>query len=227
MRFPLNILPSVITSVVEARVSMQRINKFLLGKELDPQAVLRLSAFSNDDDIALAIKGMLIVAVFNHLYANQTIQTAISIGAETKRFCTESICALNADRSSQSSGKSAQVIFLLIIYYILIMRTDLARLGKSSLLSAFLGEMPKNKGSVEIRGSVAYVPQQPWIQNATVKNNILFGRPFDSKRFKAAVKTCELTPDFAMLPAAEETEIGEKGSLIFYYDSHSYALNIK
>lgn len=83
--------------------------------------------------------------------------------------------------------------------------------GKSSLLSAYLGEMDKISGLVNRIGSVAYVPQQAWIQNATLKNNILFGRPFDKKRYDKVVEACALKADFDMLPAGDQTEIGEKG----------------
>jgi len=71
--------------------------------------------------------------------------------------------------------------------------------------------MPKQAGEVILRGSVAYVPQQAWIQNATVKNNILFGKEMDDKKYQKAVEVCELTKDLAMLPAGDDTEIGEKG----------------
>lgn len=83
--------------------------------------------------------------------------------------------------------------------------------GKSSLLSAFLGEMEKISGRVNSVGSVAYVPQQAWIQNATLKDNILFGRSFDRKRYEKVVEACALRQDFDMLPAGDQTEIGEKG----------------
>lgn len=83
--------------------------------------------------------------------------------------------------------------------------------GKSSLLSAYLGEMEKVSGRVNLLGKVAYVPQQAWIQNATLKNNILFGKPLDEKRYDRVIQACALKPDFAMLPAGDSTEIGEKG----------------
>jgi ATP-binding cassette subfamily C (CFTR/MRP) protein 1 len=50
--------------------------------------------------------------------------------------------------------------------------------GKSSLLSALLGEMIRMEGEANVRGKVAYVPQQAWMRNATLKNNILFGKKF-------------------------------------------------
>ncbi|KAJ2802822.1 hypothetical protein H4R21_002273, partial [Coemansia helicoidea] len=83
--------------------------------------------------------------------------------------------------------------------------------GKSSLMSAVLGDMVKCAGAVTIRGSVAYVPQQPWIMNATVRDNILFGHRFDQAFYDRVVDACALRPDLDMLPAGDMTEIGEKG----------------
>ncbi|CAH0555481.1 unnamed protein product [Brassicogethes aeneus] len=83
--------------------------------------------------------------------------------------------------------------------------------GKSSLILASLGEMEKNSGRVNTIGSIAYVAQQAWIQNATLKDNILFGKPYDQRIYNKVVKACALKPDFDMLPAGDQTEIGEKG----------------
>ncbi|XP_046664345.1 multidrug resistance-associated protein 1-like [Homalodisca vitripennis] len=83
--------------------------------------------------------------------------------------------------------------------------------GKSSLISAFLGEMDKISGYVNTKGTIAYVPQQAWIQNATLRDNILFGSSFNSKKYINTVEACALTQDFDMLPSGDFTEIGEKG----------------
>ncbi|KAK6109907.1 multi drug resistance-associated protein (MRP) [Brugia pahangi] len=83
--------------------------------------------------------------------------------------------------------------------------------GKSSLLSAILGEMDKLNGSVDVVGSIAYAPQQPWIQNLSLMDNILFGTPFDPQRYETVLDACALKPDLATLPAGDQTEIGEKG----------------
>lgn len=83
--------------------------------------------------------------------------------------------------------------------------------GKSSLISAFLGEMEKIDGSVNIDGSIAYVPQQAWIQNATLQDNILFGKPLNKRLYDKVIQACALTADLAMLPGGDQTEIGEKG----------------
>ncbi|XP_061394492.1 multidrug resistance-associated protein 1 isoform X15 [Musca vetustissima] len=83
--------------------------------------------------------------------------------------------------------------------------------GKSSVVQAYLGEMEKISGSVNTVGSIAYVPQQAWIQNSTLRDNILFGKPYDRKRYNRVIDACALRPDIQMLSAGDQTEIGEKG----------------
>ncbi|KAJ3103717.1 Multidrug resistance-associated protein 1 [Phlyctochytrium planicorne] len=83
--------------------------------------------------------------------------------------------------------------------------------GKSSLISAMIGEMKSNRGSVTFSGSVGYTTQQAWIVNASVKENILFGRPYDEKKYNEVVRACCLLPDFAVLPDGDLSEIGERG----------------
>uniref|UniRef100_W5MJY3 ABC-type glutathione-S-conjugate transporter n=1 Tax=Lepisosteus oculatus TaxID=7918 RepID=W5MJY3_LEPOC len=83
--------------------------------------------------------------------------------------------------------------------------------GKSSLLSAILGETEKRSGRVLVKGSVAYVPQQAWIQNATLRENVIFGREKKEAWYQRVVEACALLPDLEILPAGDATEIGEKG----------------
>lgn len=83
--------------------------------------------------------------------------------------------------------------------------------GKSSLISALLGEMEKLSGIVNVDGSLAYVSQVAWIQNATLMDNILFGKPLNKAFYEKIIHACALTADLAMLPAGDQTEIGEKG----------------
>ena len=83
--------------------------------------------------------------------------------------------------------------------------------GKSALLSALLHEMPATAGIVSVRGSIAYTAQDPWIQNGTVEGNILMGLPMSKGRYQEVVKACALESDLEMLPAGDQTEIGEKG----------------
>ena len=57
---------------------------------------------------------------------------------------------------------------------------------------------------------MAYVPQQAWIQNCTLKDNILFGKNLDESKYAKIVDACALKPDFEILPGGDSTEIGEK-----------------
>uniref|UniRef100_A0A671WXD4 ABC-type glutathione-S-conjugate transporter n=1 Tax=Sparus aurata TaxID=8175 RepID=A0A671WXD4_SPAAU len=83
--------------------------------------------------------------------------------------------------------------------------------GKSSLLSAMLGEMERRSGFISIKGSVAYIPQQAWIQNTSLKDNILFGGERKESWYHRVLEACALLPDLDILPAGDSTEIGEKG----------------
>lgn len=83
--------------------------------------------------------------------------------------------------------------------------------GKSSLLAALLGQMHLVNGQVTLKPSCAYVAQQSWILNASVKENILFGQAFNSKRYYEAVYCCSLTEDLAAFSHGDQTEVGENG----------------
>ncbi|KAI0795014.1 multidrug resistance-associated ABC transporter [Abortiporus biennis] len=83
--------------------------------------------------------------------------------------------------------------------------------GKSSLLQALIGEMRRTRGNATFSSSVAYVPQTAWIMNATLRENIIFGRDVDEERLREIIHACCLEHDLEMLPQGEDTEIGEKG----------------
>ncbi|NXU19083.1 MRP1 protein, partial [Pardalotus punctatus] len=83
--------------------------------------------------------------------------------------------------------------------------------GKSSFLSAVLGEMEKLEGMVQRRGSVAYVSQQAWIQNDSLQENILFGSHLNRPYYELVLESCALLPDLEQLPNGDQTEIGERG----------------
>lgn len=83
--------------------------------------------------------------------------------------------------------------------------------GKSSILHALLGDQYKTTGTVILRGSVAYVAQQPWVLNASVRDNITFGKQWDPEFYVETVKACALVDDLAQLPNGDQTEVGDKG----------------
>ncbi|ETP52527.1 hypothetical protein F442_02504, partial [Phytophthora nicotianae P10297] len=79
--------------------------------------------------------------------------------------------------------------------------------GKSSLLNALLGEMTLKRGSLDLRGDVSYVSQETWIRNLDVRDNILFGEPFDAERYETVLEASELAMDLHALPYGDRTEI--------------------
>ncbi|XP_073824005.1 sulfonylurea receptor [Musca autumnalis] len=85
--------------------------------------------------------------------------------------------------------------------------------GKSSLLSALLMEMPLISGDMiwNKSSTIAFVPQQPWLLNASIRENILFGESFRPKRYDFVLDACALKPDIDLMPAGDLTVIGERG----------------
>ena len=76
--------------------------------------------------------------------------------------------------------------------------------------------MEKLSGRVNTNGKIAYIPQQAWIQNCSLRNNIQFGRGFNETVYNNVINACALKPDIAMLPGGDSTEIGEKVLFIKY-----------
>tara|TARA_B110000977_G_scaffold200812_1_gene292715 strand:+ start:9872 stop:14014 length:4143 start_codon:yes stop_codon:yes gene_type:complete len=83
--------------------------------------------------------------------------------------------------------------------------------GKSTFLSALNRFVPNVEGDFSVSGRVAYVAQQAWILNSTIKDNILFGKPFDAAKYERCVKASQLKTDFEILPGGDGTIIGERG----------------
>ncbi|XP_017473671.1 PREDICTED: multidrug resistance-associated protein 1 isoform X4 [Rhagoletis zephyria] len=169
LRFPLIMLPMLISNMVQTQVSVQRINKFMNSEELDPNSVQH---DPKECDPLIIRKGK-----FSWGEGEETLK---NIDMTVRK---NTLCAVVGTVGS----------------------------GKSSLIQALLGEMDKLSGRVNTVGSIAYVPQQAWIQNATVRDNILFGLEYDRKRYNRVVDACALRSDIEMLSAGDQTEIGEKG----------------
>ncbi|KAJ7319899.1 hypothetical protein JRQ81_019410, partial [Phrynocephalus forsythii] len=83
--------------------------------------------------------------------------------------------------------------------------------GKSSLLSAILGELPASRGFINVQGSVAYVSQQPWVFSGTVRNNILFGKDYQKEKYEKVLRACALKKDMELLEDGDLTMIGDRG----------------
>ncbi|XP_077285787.1 multidrug resistance-associated protein 1-like [Arctopsyche grandis] len=169
LRFPLGMLPTVITNIVQAGVSVKRLNKFMNSEELD-------STIIEHDTTEV------------HPLVIENGWFSWGSGEPTLHNINISI----------PSGSLVAIV-------------GSVGSGKSSLLSAFLGEMDKVSGRVNTYGSIAYVAQQAWIQNCTLQDNIVFGKPLDKKLYSSIIDACALKQDLDMLPGGDQTEIGEKG----------------
>uniref|UniRef100_A0A2I3M5N2 Multidrug resistance-associated protein 1 n=1 Tax=Papio anubis TaxID=9555 RepID=A0A2I3M5N2_PAPAN len=174
LRFPLNILPMVISSIVQASVSLKRLRIFLSHEELEPDSIERRPVKDGGDTNSITVR-------------NATFTWARSDPP-----------TLNGITFSIPEGALVAVV-------------GQVGCGKSSLLSALLAEMDKVEGHVAIKGSVAYVPQQAWIQNDSLQENILFGCQLEEPYYRSVIQACALLPDLEILPSGDRTEIGEKG----------------
>ncbi|XP_061290366.1 ATP-binding cassette sub-family C member 4-like isoform X2 [Bos javanicus] len=87
-------------------------------------------------------------------------------------------------------------------------------IGKSSLLSAVLGELPPSQGKVSVLGRIAYVSQQPWIFSGTVRSNILFGKKYEKQRYEEVIRACALEEDLQSFEDRDLTEIGDRGTTL-------------
>ncbi|OWK62881.1 Multidrug resistance-associated protein 4 [Lonchura striata] len=86
--------------------------------------------------------------------------------------------------------------------------------GKSSLLSAVLGELPKDKGLINVTGRIAYVSQQPWVFSGTVRSNILFDKEYEKEKYENVLKACALKKDLELLANGDLTVIGDRGATL-------------
>ncbi len=171
IRFPLAMLPTTVSQIVQAKVSLERIRNFLLLEEVTEEDIKR----EKDSESAIILKN-------------------VNLG-----WTQNETCLFNLNLEIKKSKLIAIV--------------GKVGCGKSSLLSGILGEMHKlNDGLMVLNGSTAYVPQQAWIQNETAKGNVLFGKEYNDKVYSKVINACSLAVDFQIMPAGDDTEIGEKGN---------------
>ncbi|XP_065898603.1 multidrug resistance-associated protein 1-like isoform X2 [Dysidea avara] len=174
LRFPMSMLPRLISSIIQASVSLKRLTTFLQNDELDPDNVHNIEETTVGDEDAVVIHN----GSFTWDKTESTILENINLNI-----------------------KPGQLVAVV----------GHVGAGKSSLISALLGEMEKIEGHVIVKGHVAYVSQQAWIQNATVQDNILFGKPHNAVLYDSVIDCCALGPDLEILPGRDLAEIGEKG----------------
>ncbi|KAG6581465.1 ABC transporter C family member 12, partial [Cucurbita argyrosperma subsp. sororia] len=172
LRSPLNMLPNLLSQVVNAHVSLQRIEGLILTEEriLAPNPPLE--------------PGLPAISIKNGCFSWDSKVEKPTLSNVNLHIEVGSLVAV--------VGGTGE--------------------GKTSLILAMLGELPPLADTnIDIRGTVAYVPQVSWIFNATVRDNILFGSEFESNRYWKAIDVTSLQHDLELLPGRDHTEIGERG----------------
>lgn len=232
LRFPLLLLPSAINSIATCHASVTRLKEFLLEEEIDAP---REGRTAQQGEIAVAINGASFCWGASHSSTTAPTQKP-NHEAGNPAFSAakrNSGHVLNASRDDLavpllsddvSAALDTDMDVTLKDIKLSVRRGELLAIigatgaGKSSLLSALLGELPLQSNDerrfsdvISMHGSLAYVPQQAWIFNATVRENILFGKSFDQALYDEAISGACLATDLELLPSGDKTEIGEKG----------------
>ncbi|KAI0671861.1 P-loop containing nucleoside triphosphate hydrolase protein [Trametes maxima] len=183
---PMTEIPDQVFALLHAYVSMQRIEKFLAEAEV-PDWASSLKRAPDREAEGEAETG----------FENATFEWDIAPKEEPARFALGPLdVKFPVGKLSLVSGPTGS--------------------GKSALLTALLGEMHCTSGRVLLNKAghrVAYCAQNPWLEHATIRDNIIFGAGYgyDEDRYQAVVDACALAKDFEIFPAGDMTEIGEKG----------------
>ncbi|KAM3075602.1 ATP-binding cassette transporter yor1 [Clarireedia jacksonii] len=227
LRLPLNLLPLVIGQVIDASSSIIRIQEYLMSEEQEEEP-------KPDPDL----DGAVVLRQADFTWERTATQDPENSGPPGKKPTkaeakvekqAKKQAAKDAKAAAKASGDSSQASddsstidenkepFKLQNMDFTIGRNELVAVigsvgsGKSSLLAALAGDMRKTRGEMMMGADRAFCPQYAWIQNATVRDNILFGKEMNREWYNKVIDACALRPDLDMLPNGDATEIGEKG----------------
>ncbi|KAL1304864.1 hypothetical protein AAFC00_003788 [Neodothiora populina] len=233
LRLPLNLLPLVIGQVVDASASIGRIEEFLLAEEAQDEAEWD---YANKD--AVVIRNADFTWERNPTQdpdagpggPKSSKQAKAEKKADKAKAKVDKKAAKDAEKAAKNRPASSDGLdssstlteedkhpFEIKGLDLSIARNELVAVigsvgsGKSSLLAALAGDMRRTTGEVVLGASRAFCPQYAWIQNATVKENIVFGKDFVPEWYDEVVDACALRADLDMLPNGDQTEIGERG----------------
>ena len=225
IRIPLNMLPLVIGQVTDAVSSVGRIQDFLLAEDEKDEAIwdyenknavsMKHASFTWEKAPARE-KDQAVDATKN---ATQ-IRADQKAAKKAKRTSKKQSKGVEEEKRTSKAADAAQPedpIFTLNDVDFTLGRNELIAViggvgsGKTSLLAALAGDMRKTNGSMTLGATRAFCPQSAWIQNATLKENILFGKNMKHRWYNEVIDACALRPDLEMLPGGDLTEIGEKG----------------
>lgn len=198
LRFPLNFFPLVLGQTIDAYASVKRIQEFLMAEEAKQE-----SDYDAGNENAIVLQD----ATFTW---EQTAAQAEEPPATREKNATDSKTITTTTNNNNETFEIPR-ISLTVGRSELIGVIGSVGSGKSSLLAALAGDMRKTDGSVVFGATRAFCPQYAWIQNASVRDNITFGKPFDRDLYDRVTQACALRADFDMLPDGDKTEIGERG----------------
>ncbi|KAI1106117.1 ATP-binding cassette transporter protein YOR1-like protein [Jackrogersella minutella] len=213
LRMPLNLLPLVIGQTVDAWSSLKRIEEFMTSEE-------------QEEEVVLLPEGKNAVEMHDATFTWERTPTQESEKGKKGKDRPSQKGAKHSTKAEDGTEDTASTLveerepFKLQDLNIEIGRNELVAVigtvgcGKSSLLAALAGDMRKTSGEVVLGASRAFCPQYAWIQNASVRNNILFGKDMNRDWYKEVIRACALQPDLDMLPNGDATEIGERGITI-------------
>ena len=194
LRFPLIFLPILLNNLTEGKLSLERLHKFFSADEVESY-VERLPK-EHPSKVAISITG----GLFEWSRHDQPLEASSQTREESE----------GDDPNATSSKRGClKDINLEVKEGELVAVVGPVGSGKSSLVSALLGEMHREAGRVSVKGAVAYVSQAAWIPNDSLKNVILFGSPMEQARYQSIIDSCGLRRDVEILESGDETEIGE------------------
>ncbi|XP_066513033.1 ATP-binding cassette sub-family C member 12-like [Hoplias malabaricus] len=204
MRMSMGLLPFSVKSMAEAKVALARLKRLLLVKNPDPYLIqnkdLDAAVFMNNASFAWCVPDISTEKNPNKPEASVLKGGKVAVAEVTQK----------GKNTPDIKPTLKNITFTLPKGNLLGVCGNVGS-GKTSLVSSILEQMQLQSGSVSANGTFAYVSQQAWIFHGTVRDNILMGESFDQKRYDTVIHACSLTPDLAILPYGDQTEIGERG----------------
>ncbi|XP_074974472.1 ATP-binding cassette sub-family C member 12 isoform X2 [Caretta caretta] len=209
MKFSIAILPFSVKAAAEAKVSLTRLKKILLT-EIPPVYVKQLKNSENAVVMENATLSWECMNEHSRKNNNENMNGKTAFQYQPKPGPV-------LPHSETSIGEEDSAAIALYNLSFTVKKGKVLGIcgnvgsGKSSVISAILGQMYLYDGTVGVDGTLAYVSQQAWIFHETVRQNILFGEEYNEERYNYAINVCSLKSDMESLPYGDLTEIGERG----------------